>query len=292
MVYSRRANAKTLLAYFPHHILCRVLGRLFLAHATAAQLPSRESAVLSDPVLVHGKASTGSCSGSSGSSRHNSHVSVSSASLALGRARAHSLIQGIGGASRSSIELVLGHMPSSPPATGAVRLGDTSDVDGSEGALSNLESHTIGLPVVGSAGSLLPRRAGVRARTLESDLGRSSVSVSLSSSAAVAAAVAAAMFARARSARGQVASPEPRSSSSIMRSSTSLSSEGDRQGTQQLHLAHSFGSQGSRQQQQQEEETPPSPSILSQSVQSEDTTSGSTTTQTVTLALAMSEAPS
>jgi hypothetical protein len=82
---------------------------------------------------------------------------VSSASLALGRARAHSLIQGIGGASWSSIELVLGHMPGSPPATGAVRLGDTSDVDGSEGALSNPKSHTFGLPVVGGGGSLLPR---------------------------------------------------------------------------------------------------------------------------------------
>jgi hypothetical protein len=227
--------------------------------------------------------SSGSASGSGGSSRHNSHVSVSSASLAVGRARAHSLIQGIGGASRSSIELVLGHMPSSPPATGAVRLGDTSDVDGSEGALSNPESHTFGLPVVGGAGSLLPRRAGVRAHTLEGDPGRSSVSVSSSSSAAAAtAAVAAAMSARARSARGQVASPEPRSS---------RSSERERQGTQ-LHSAHSFGSQGSRQQQQQEEETPPSPSILSQSVQSEDTTSGSTTTRTITLAQAMSEAPS
>ncbi|KAN0115698.1 hypothetical protein V8E52_006644, partial [Russula decolorans] len=82
---------------------------------------------------------------------------MSSASLALGRARAHSLIQGIGGASWSSIELVLGHMPGSPPATGAVRLGDTSDVDGSEGALSNPKSHTFGLPVVGGGGSLLPR---------------------------------------------------------------------------------------------------------------------------------------
>jgi hypothetical protein len=56
-------------------------------------------------------------------------------------------------------ELVLGHMPSSPPATGAVRLGDTSD-DGSEGALSNPEIHTFGLPVVAGAGSLLARRAG------------------------------------------------------------------------------------------------------------------------------------
>jgi hypothetical protein len=238
--------------------------------------------------------SSNSASGSSGNSRHNSHVSVSSAPLALGRARAHSLIQGIGGASRSSIELVLGRMPqsSSPPAIGAVRLGDTSDVDGSEGALSNPESHTFGLPVVGGAGSLLPRRAGMRAHTLEGDPGRSSVSVSSSSSAAAAtAAVAAAMSARARSARGQVASPEPRSSSSRARSSNSLSSEREHQGTQ-LHSAHSFGSQGSGQQQQQEEETPPSPSILSQSVRSEDTTNGSTTTRTVTLAQAMSEAPS
>jgi len=238
--------------------------------------------------------SSGSGSGSGASSRHNSHVSVSSASLALGRARAHSLIQGIGGASRSSIELVLGRVPqpSSPPATGAVRLGDTSDVDGSEGALSNPESHTFGLPAVGGAGSLLPRRAGVRARTLESDPGRSSVSASSSSSAVVVtAAVAAAMSARARSARGQAVSPEPRSSSSRARSSNSLSSEREHQGTR-LQSAHSFGSQGSRPQQQQEEETPPSPSILSQSVRSEDTTSGSTTTRTMTLALAMSEAPS
>ena len=239
--------------------------------------------------------SSGSASGSGGSSRHNSHVSVSSASLALGRARAHSLIQGIGGASRSSIELVLGRIPrpSSPPATGAVRLGDTSDVDGSEGALSNPESHTFGLPVVGGAGSLLPRRAGVRAHTLEGDPGRSSLSVSSSSSAAAAAAAAAAAItARARSARGQATSPVPRSSSSRAHSSNSLSSERERQGTR-LQSAHSFGSQSSPQQQQQEEETPPSPSILSQSVQSEDTTSGgSTTTRTVTLAQAMSEASS
>jgi hypothetical protein len=164
--------------------------------------------------------------------------------------------------------------PSSPPATGAVRLGDSSDVDGSEGALSNPESHTFGLPVVGGAGSLLPRRAGVRAHTLEGDPGRSSVSLSSSSSTAVAAAaVAAAMSSRARSARGQVASPEPRSSGSRARSSNSLSSERERQGSR-LQSVHSFGSQGSRQQQQQqqEEETPPSPSILSQSV--DDNTDG------------------
>ena len=130
-----------------------------------------------------------------------SHVSVSSASLALRCAHIHSLIQCIGRASQSSIELVLGHMPSSPPATGAVLLGDTSDMDGSGGALSNPEGHTFGSPVVGGAGSLLPRRAGVRARTLESDPGRSSVSVSSSSSAVATVADAAAMFVRARSAR-------------------------------------------------------------------------------------------
>jgi hypothetical protein len=100
------------------------------------------------------------------------------------------------------------------------------------------------------------------------------------------------MSVRARSARGPVASPEPRSSSSRVRSSTSLSSEGERQGTQ-LQSAHLFGSQGPRQQEQQDEETSPSsPLILSQSVRSEDTTSGSTTTRTITLAQAMSEAPS
>ena len=73
----------------------------------------------------------------------------------------------------------------------------------------------------------------MHARMIESDLGRSSVSVSWSSSAAAAtAAVAAAMTARAGSARRQVASPEPRSSSSRVCSSTSLSSERERQGTQ------------------------------------------------------------
>ena len=136
----------------------------------------------------------------------NSHVSVSSASLAHFWTYA---------------KLVLGHMPRSPPGNGTVLLGDTSDVDGSEGALRNPESHTFGLPVVGCAGNLLPRRVGLRARTLESDPGRSLVSVSSSSSAAAAtAAFAAAMSACARSARGQVASPEPRNSSSGMRNDT------------------------------------------------------------------------
>jgi len=85
----------------PHHLLSRVSGRHYLAHATAAQLLARESAALSAPSPAR-NTSTGSGSGSGVSSRHNSHVSVSSASLALGCEHAHSLIHGIDGASRSS----------------------------------------------------------------------------------------------------------------------------------------------------------------------------------------------
>ncbi|KAI0257209.1 hypothetical protein BJV78DRAFT_1277776 [Lactifluus subvellereus] len=51
-----------------------------------------------------GSASGGTDTGSGASSRHNPHVSLSNVS----RARAQSLIHSIGGASRSSIELVLG----------------------------------------------------------------------------------------------------------------------------------------------------------------------------------------
>jgi hypothetical protein len=84
--------------------------------------------------------------------------------------------------------LLLGRVPrqSSSPAAGFLRLpvGDTSDVEGSEGALSNPESHTFSLPVIGGIGSFLPRHARVRACTLESDAGRSSVSASSSSSTA------------------------------------------------------------------------------------------------------------
>ena len=58
-------------------------------------------------------------------------------------------------------------------------------MEGSEGALSNSEC-MFGLPVIGGIGSLLPRYAGVRARSaLERDAGKSSVSVSSSSSSAV-----------------------------------------------------------------------------------------------------------
>ncbi len=132
----------------------------------------------------------------------------------------------------------------------------------------------------------------MRARTPESDAGRPSLSVSFSSFAA-AADVAAAMSARAWSARGQGVVQGSRGSSECIRSSNSLSSERERhgQGTR-VQSVLSFGSQGSRPRQQQREgETPPSPSILSQSVRSEDTTSVSTTTRTVTLGQATSEAP-
>ncbi|KAI9453375.1 hypothetical protein F5148DRAFT_1277448 [Russula earlei] len=210
--------------------------------------------------------SSGSGTGSGASSRHNSHVSLSSVSLAQSRARAQSLIQTIGGASRSSIEL-----PSSL-AAGAVRLGDSSDADGSEGALSNPENHTFGLPVVGGAGSmLLPRRAGARARTLDSD-GRSSAS----SSSAAAAATSASQSGLARAAVA-----------TRVRSSSSLSSERRalvRAQEQQQRQDPPRPDQRSHSQSQ-----PPSPSVLAQSVTSEDTTSGSTRTQTQAM---WSQAPS
>jgi hypothetical protein len=88
--------------------------------------------------------------------------------------------------SRPCSNLLLGRVPqqsSSPATAGALRLpvGEISVVEGSEGALSNPEG-TFGLPVVSGIGSLLPRHAGVRARsTLERDAGPSSVSVSSSS---------------------------------------------------------------------------------------------------------------
>ena len=54
MTHSRRGNARILLVCFLHHLLNRVPGHPYLAHATAAQLLSRESAALSVPALVHG----------------------------------------------------------------------------------------------------------------------------------------------------------------------------------------------------------------------------------------------
>jgi hypothetical protein len=107
------------------------------------------------------------------------HVLISSALLALVRARTHCLIQNIGGALRSGIELILGRVPQlgSPLATGVVPLDDASDVDGSEGALCNPEIHMFSSPVAGGASTMLLRRAGVRARTFESDVGWSLVSV-------------------------------------------------------------------------------------------------------------------
>ena len=159
---------------------------------------------------------TGTGTGSGASSRNDSHVSLSSVSIALGghRARAHSLIQSIAGASRSSVELVLGRTPSSSQQhqqQQSMRLDDADiDADASAsdgGALSNPENHTFGMPVVGGAGSALPRRAGMRARTLESTTRRSPVSFvtnangssSNGAASAASAAAAAAAAARARS---------------------------------------------------------------------------------------------
>ena len=213
--------------------------------------------------------SSGSASGSGASSRHNSHVSLSNVS----RARAQSLIHGIGGASRSSIELVLGR------TTPAVRVEEAaSDTSGSpsEGGLSNSENYTFGRPGVGGAGSALPRRAGgARAHTIESsDTARSSVS-------SASAAAAAAARARARVQEGQVEGPQwpeqqeqeeveaeagSARARSVSSSSLSLSERAH------LQTARSFASGASPL------------SLLSQSVLSEDTTSGSISTRTQTQA--------
>ncbi|KAH9953468.1 hypothetical protein BC827DRAFT_134941 [Russula dissimulans] len=191
--------------------------------------------------------SSGSGSGSGTSSRHNSHVSLSNVSLAQSRARAHSLIHNIGGASRSSIELVFGRVGQQQQqqpsvlaaAAGAVRLGDSSDADGSEGALSNPESHTFGLPVVGGAGSmLLPRRAGARARTLDSDARRSSMS-----SESVAAATS---------------REQQQGSATRVRSASSLSSsERSEQLRAQLQLQRQQQQQPQQQQQRQQSQSQP-----------------------------------
>jgi hypothetical protein len=143
---------------FPFPGLC-----LLACHCdtTPVRPPSHESVVLSAPALVRGVPALVQVQAAVGV-----HDTIRmSPRLArhwrLDVARAHSLIHHSGhlisGASRSSIELVLEHVPSSPPATSAMHLGDTSGVDGSEGTLSNPESHTFGLPVAGGAGSLLPR---------------------------------------------------------------------------------------------------------------------------------------
>ncbi|KAI0251640.1 hypothetical protein BJV78DRAFT_1282308 [Lactifluus subvellereus] len=207
--------------------------------------------------------SSGSASGGTGSgasSRHNSHVSLSNVS----RARAQSLIHSIGGASRSSIELVLGR--TTPASAGAVRLGEesplssSSDASASEGAVSNSENYTFGRPVVGGAGSALPRRAGARAHTLESTSHTARSSVSSSSAAAAAVAQA-----RARVQGQEQEEGGSTRARSVSSSSLSLSERAH------LQTARSFASQASPL------------SLLSQSVLSvsEDTpTSGSARTQT------------
>jgi ankyrin repeat protein len=100
----------------------------------------------------------------------------------------------------------------------------------------------------GSATSLVRISGAFRSRSRSRNTSSSSVASSSSSAAAATATVAAAMSVRASLARGQAMLPEARSSSSRVRSSSSLSSEREHQGTQ-LQPGHSFGSQGSQQQQ-------------------------------------------
>lgn len=216
--------------------------------------------------------SSGSGTGSGMSSRHDSHVSLSSVSLALGghRVRAHSLIQSIAGASRSSVELVLGRTPSSQ--AGAVRLGDAYDVEADAsasdgGALSNPENYTFGLPAVGGAGTALPRRAGMRAHTLESVTARSPPispvsSVSVPSSPSVRNGVSLRLAAGAPASRARTASSSGSSASSQQRAA--LANARARAG---LLPARSFAS---------EQGSPPS--ILTRSARSD----GSNQTQTLT----------
>ena len=93
-----------------------------------------------DQDWVHGvRFSLQNTSLGSGSGASSSDASVSSASLALGRGHAqlrpsHVAVQ------RRAHSRPCGHNRGSPLIAGAVRLGDTSDVDGSEGALNNSES--------------------------------------------------------------------------------------------------------------------------------------------------------
>ncbi|KAI0065128.1 hypothetical protein BV25DRAFT_1836476 [Artomyces pyxidatus] len=132
---------------------------------------SRTTSIYNRSRSRHGSAASGSRSGSN--SRHNSHHSMSSISVALGagdaiRSRAQSLIHSVGSASRSSIEIVLGGRVR---AQSAVRLEDydegaesSSSPYMSEDAMSNPENYTFGQPVVGGAG--MGRRA---ARALHSE---------------------------------------------------------------------------------------------------------------------------
>ncbi|KAH9172425.1 hypothetical protein EDB89DRAFT_2242881 [Lactarius sanguifluus] len=243
-------------------------------NGSAASLARIGGAFRSRSRSRHTSSGSGTGSGSGASSRHNSHVSLSSVSLALGghRARAHSLIQSIAGASHSSVELVLGRTPSSQP--GAVRLGDISDADASAsdgGALSNPENHTFGMPVVGGAGTALPRRAGMRARTLETTTAHSppvspvsSVSVSSSSArggvASRVAAATAAAASRTRSASSSASSASSQRARAYANSRLGLGAG--------LQTARSFAS---------EQGSPPS--ILTRSVRSDGSTQ---TTQTQT----------
>jgi hypothetical protein len=212
---------------------------------------------------------TGTGTGSGASSRHDSHVSLSSVSLALGshRARAHSLIQSIAGASRSSVELVLGRTPSSQqqqqPGAMMRLAGDASDIDvdadadasaSDGGALSNPENHTFGMPVVGGAGTALPRRAGMRAHTLESTHRSPPPS---RTAAAAAAAAAARTRSTSSSASSSAASQRALALARARAGLQTARSFGSEQGSPPSILTRSARSARSTQQQQQESPPPP-----------------------------------
>jgi hypothetical protein len=186
---SRRASAKTQSASYRPRV--SLLGSSRSRSGSAASLAGISGAFRPHSRSRHTSSGSGTGTGTGGgsSSRHDSHVS-SSVSLAPSghRARAHSLMQKIAGASRSSVELVLGRMSSTSQQHQPMRIGGDSASDG--GALSNPENHTFGMPVVGGAGSSLPRHAGVRARTLETSTRRSPVSFVSGSNGVTAAAAA------------------------------------------------------------------------------------------------------
>ncbi|TFY58149.1 hypothetical protein EVG20_g8264 [Dentipellis fragilis] len=102
----------------------------------------------------HGSSGSGSGSRSGSNSRHNSNSNPSTSSISLGlgaggvRERAQSLIQSVGTASRSSLDLVVGRRGRTQSA---MRLeeyeeGSESSPYFSEDAMSNPENYTFGLP--------------------------------------------------------------------------------------------------------------------------------------------------
>ena len=252
MVHLRHKSVKTLLVSFLHLSPSQVLARpsvFGLCNGSTTSLAQISSTFHSCSRLQNTSLDSGS--GSSGSSQHSSHISLSSILLVFGCACVHSLIHGIGSALWSSIELILGYVLQlgSPLATGTMCLGNMSNVNGSKGALSNPESHMFGLPIVGNAGSLLPQYTRVHAHMLESNLGQSSASVLLLSSMVLATAAAVVIIC-VRLARGQIVLLEPRSSGYIYTVQLLYHLRENARGYN--YSTYLFGLQGSQQGQQKE----------------------------------------